>query len=958
MVSFEEDRMRTICRVPTGLLMVVGCLWSATPKAAEVRHITFLFPGAPAEAQSLVDGSKTSVDKDKRERVASAGNGWAYRITIPPTMARCELEFKSQGSPVVAVTDGDGKPISSRSEKTDSSGSMRFTVAASQPPPSELRFHFQAVSAPVIVRDVRFTVWLPDRNGDGLSDSMGVAMGLSSSEYTTFVPRPPTPHTGFFFSQPYDATMAVPTDAVQLYDGSVSPDPETYSSWAEKGFKTQGFLHSRYPDAEGQESPAAYQTDRDGQPLVVIDVQREGKRVDLAVGPITPELRESMLKKYGEGTTIAAMDHYKVPTPARIEQAKRCINGALAVGAQAICFDEPEFWADAGYSAAFKQEWQAKYGTPWQPPHSSVDARYKAEQLKAYLLQRWVKSTLEDVEQRNPSVPRMLALHSPINYYRWRISTPHFQIISSPAVQEVVAEVWNDPFELSYLEYSSFYHLVRGTGKRLWFMMDPWGDSPAMTLEFYRRSYGNNLLAALMFPQIDTYQPLIWPNRLYGHVPKDYEVIMNTVTGALCEMWRYPDSKMEAGNRGFATFIADTMAWQRAEPSFSEFDGFDGLTLPLVQQGVPVEVLSLDRAAEPDYLNDYKCLLVSYDFLKPGNASQNLALAEWTRQGGSLLCFGGTDAYNAVDDSWWKHAGYATPQEHLFAELGLKISDAQVLTGRDREAAVEAAHTAFQAGPVNLSIPLRHPHQDENGLGRDSKTTEKSPTDKMTHRYAVTLYSPPADAVSLYRIKGESLPIVWEARVGKGRLIFVGVAPSYFKRTTNGPAWLRSLAKYAIEKTDAIYREQPFYLVRRGPYTAIRTLDKPYKASGRFVDLLSPTLKMLDKPEIAGQECAFLGDANQKYDGPHVLATSGRLRAYHEDNDKTSFLVQAPAPTDGMARIECGQRHARDVKAFTLLGVPVAVQLQEEGETVLLRYLNDADGIIVRVEWEPMKGKE
>ncbi len=61
-----------------------------------------------------------------------------------------------------------------------------------------------------------------------------------------------------------------------------------------------------------------------------------------------------------------------------------------------------------------------------------------------------------------------------------------------PAMQEVIAEVWNDPFEVSYFEYSSFYNLVRGTDKRLWFMMDPWGDSPAMSLDFYRRSYGDN----------------------------------------------------------------------------------------------------------------------------------------------------------------------------------------------------------------------------------------------------------------------------------------------------------------------------------------------------------------------------------------------------------------------------------------------------------------------------------
>ncbi len=35
----------------------------------------------------------------------------------------------------------------------------------------------------------------------------------------------------------------------------------------------------------------------------------------------------------------------------------------------------------------------------WQPPDSSVDARYQSEQLKAFLLHRWVESTLEECKE-------------------------------------------------------------------------------------------------------------------------------------------------------------------------------------------------------------------------------------------------------------------------------------------------------------------------------------------------------------------------------------------------------------------------------------------------------------------------------------------------------------------------------------------------------------------------------
>ena len=57
-------------------------------------------------------------------------------------------------------------------------------------------------------------------------------------------------------------------------------------------------------------------------------------------------------------------------------------------------------------------------------------------------------------------------------------------------------------------------HQLRGTGKQLWLMTDPWGDSPALNYEYYKKSYADNLVAALLFPAHDRFQPQIWPNRL------------------------------------------------------------------------------------------------------------------------------------------------------------------------------------------------------------------------------------------------------------------------------------------------------------------------------------------------------------------------------------------------------------------------------------------------------------
>ena len=932
-----------------GLLVAVCLALGGAQLRGSLQRTIFLTPGTQAEKAAVAEDTGSALEKGAR--TAAAGGGWTYRLVVPPG-ALCTLAFDGKGPVAASVATPDGKAVPGRAEAAGEKYSVSCEAAPGGTIGGELRFRLAAGDGPIAVRDVVLSVCAPDRTGDGLGDAVESMMGLAPGARAAVAPRPATPHTGFFFSQPYDEAMAVPTDAVQLYNGSSPADLKVYSTWAAKGYRTQVFLHSRY-GRELRDMDDENQTDRNGRPLGVIVVSLGGKPVDLAVGPLTPEYRAAMVKRHGEGITIDMVDKYKLPTKERIELARSVYAGALAAGVGGFCFDEPEIWADAGYSGAFRREWAARYGTAWQPPHESVDARYKSERLKAFLIRRWVESILEDVRRAKPDTTRMLAMHSPINYYQIRMATPHQSLASIPALQEVVAEVWNDPFETSYLEYSSFWNLVRGTGRRLWFMMDPWGDSPAMSLDFYRRSYGENLLAALMFPQIDAYQPLIWPNRLYGQVPRDYEVLMNTVTGALGQMWRYQDGRVEEGGRGIGTFVSDSMGWQRADPAPSDFDGFYGLSTTLVTRGVPLEVLSLDRAAEPGYLDAVRCLLVSYDFLKPAEAPMNRALADWVRRGGSLVLFGGTDAYNGVSESWWRRAGYASPLEELFARMGLPVRGPTVLSEPGTEAVLEACGPALRGFPGSLRVPVGPSPGEEEYLRQVSFGQVEEASRDLRRSYPLTLYAPPPGGSALYRLAGQPAPVAWEAAVGKGRVVFVGVAPGYLKDSGQGPAWMRALARHALEEAGGTYREQPWFVMRRGPYTAVRALGEPYPSRGRFVDLLSPTLEVVENPVVPAHECAFMEDAGEVGGPPRLLAASGRLTASYDGADVTSFVAEAPARTPGAARVWAGGRRAREVRAFTVMGAPVAVTSRAEGPSLLLQYDNQADGAVVRVEWEP-----
>jgi hypothetical protein len=101
----------------------------------------------------------------------------------------------------------------------------------------------------------------------------------------------------------------------------------------------------------------------------------------------------------------------------------------LDAGADAVCPEEPEYWADAGYEAAFRQLYEARLGRPWQPPDESHAARWTADRFKAQLMTEAVHAILNAARARKPNAKRMVAVHSPLNYALWRICLAHYALI-------------------------------------------------------------------------------------------------------------------------------------------------------------------------------------------------------------------------------------------------------------------------------------------------------------------------------------------------------------------------------------------------------------------------------------------------------------------------------------------------------------------------------------------------
>ncbi|HZP83268.1 MAG TPA: hypothetical protein VFB21_16620, partial [Chthonomonadaceae bacterium] len=88
-------------------------------------------------------------------------------------------------------------------------------------------------------------------------------------------------------------------------------------------------------------------------------------------------------------------------------------------------------------------------------------------------------------------------------------------------------------------------------------------------------------------------------------------------------------------------------------------------------------------------------------------------------------------------------------------------------------------------------------------------------------------------------------------------------------------------------------------------------------------------------------------------DGPPRLGfVSGRVQAKLETPTTTAFFTRGPLATTGAARLQAGSKKLTGARAMTRLGQPLDVQAVQEGSTVLLRYPNHPDGVIVRVGWQ------
>ena len=700
--------------------------------------------------------------------------------------------------------------------------------------------------------------------------------------------------TTFQTSREWRPTIDVRTDAVMVYGVGGNPSDRSrripfedrVKSWRDRGYVAHfmtGIAWGEYQDYFTGEYDGKWHLD------------------------------EGQVQQNGDTIWHGRMVPYIVPSENFLTYLKeKHVKRVIDAGITSIFMEEPEFWSRAGYSEAFKREWQKYYGFEWRPQHESPENTYLANKLKYQLYYNALNDVFTYAKEYGRSkgldVKCYVPTHSLINYSQWRIVSPEASLASLPVIDGYIAQVWTgtsrEPnyfngklkervFETAFLEYGSMESMTAPTGRKMYFLTDPIEDRARDWVD-YKKNYEATFTAQLLYPGIANYEVMPWPERIYEglyrtsansdkreKIPNHYSTQMQVMVNTLNHM-PLSENKV-SGSDGIGVLMANSLMFQgfpiHAGYEDPQLSNFYGQALPLLKRGVPVKTVHLENVGFKETLKDINVLIMSYSNMKPADDKGHQYLADWVKKGGKLVyCGRDADPFQRVME-WWNIDGnsYNAPSEHLLGWLGIKAP--------------------FAGG---------------------------------------------------------------EYSYGKGKVVIIRNDPKEFIMNENGDVEFIETVKSLYEsKSGKTLIQKNALALTRGPYEIVSVLDEnpdaaPYVLKGKFIDLFDPEIPVLDEKRVNPGTQAFLYNlrsvTNPKL--PQVLASASRVYDEMHKGKSYSFVVKSPVETINVMRVLLPMQVTSAEVTDAEGNVVEASSTWDEGSnTCFLRFPNHPDGVKVRLGW-------
>ena len=653
---------------------------------------------------------------------------------------------------------------------------------------------------------------------------------------------------------------------------------------------------------------------------------------------------EGQVERSGKDVVHNPTVPYMVPTVSFSEYLTERMKIAVDMGVEAIHVEEPEFWDRSGYSEAFKREYEVYYREPWRPQHEDLDVRYKSAKLKAYLYCRTIDRVSAALKEYakvkyQKDLRFYVPTHSLLNYTQWKIMSPEAALINLPAVDGYIAQIWTGTsreanvyngfykertFETAYLEYGVMQELVKGTGRRMWFLNDPIEDLPSYTWDNYRYNYVKTATASLLHPHIWHYEICPWPHRVFEGcyprvqpriaekietsftteeskpIPQSYATLLSSMFQLFGDM-EQPGFFFEGVKENIGVFMSDSGLFQRTFP--------DGIVT-----GEPIEERfraalhknsgkAVDEEAASQHMKE-----IGEDDSMMLDFIQSAAFPQFFGMAMPLLKYG-LPIKPVQLDNVRRFAGYL--DDISFAVLSyeyIKPEAPDVNT---------ALISWVKKGGTLLYI----------GDGSD-------PFHQISSWWRQSGYDNPAQ--HLFEMAGLSRDLKdGSYPVDQGRIIVWNMVPARICLEAALADSYRRLVKDALaaESIDWQYRND--LTLHRGPYIISAVMDESVTEEkktfdGLFADMLENDYRIITHKEIAPDESALLFDFSVIEDEEfRVIGTSARVES-------------AALTRDGL---DLRLKTADKIKAFTRVRLPRAVtQVSAKAE--------DGSMTEVSMEWD------
>ena len=677
---------------------------------------------------------------------------------------------------------------------------------------------------------------------------------------------------------------------------------------------------------------------------------------------------EGQVERSGKDVIHNPTVPYMVPTVSFSEYLTERMKIAVDMGVEAIHVEEPEFWDRSGYSEAFKREYEIYYKEPWRPQHEDLDVQYKSARLKAYLYSRAIDRVSAALKEYakvvyNRDLRFYVPTHSLLNYTQWKIMSPEAALINIPTVDGYIAQIWTGTsreanvyegvykertFETAYLEYGVMQELVKGTGRRMWFLNDPIEDLPSYTWENYEYNYRKTAAASLLHPHIWHYEICPWPHRVFdGRYPRfqpniakkdetSYETDQSrpipgsysTLLSGMFQLFGDMEQKefyFEGAGDSVGICMSDSGLFQRTFPDGIVNGRKLGDRFAMAKHkntGNPVD----EEAAEAlmkEIREDESLLL---DFI------QSDAFPQFYGMSLPLLKYG-LPVRPVQLDNVRRFAGYLDTLKVLILSYEYIKPEAPDI------------NTAVLSWVMNGGTLLYI------GDGSD-------PFHRIDSWWRKSGYENPAR--HLFRLAGmEETPEDGVYPAGNGKIVVWNMVPAKICLSRELAQEYRYKVKDALESLGLSWEFRNDLTLHRGPYIISAVMDESVTDEkkvweGLFADLGENDYPVITHKEIGPDETALLFDFNTiREDAFRVIGTSARVLDAQTDDGGFQLKLKTADKIRAFTRVRLPQK-ASAALAVDEQGqhVPMEVNWDDASRTLLLCYDSQSEEVTVTGRWE------